>query len=300
MLGAKEKELLSSDLIHRLEPISLRARLVVEGFLTGLHRSPYHGFSVEFSEHRMYQPGDDLRHLDWKVLGRTDRYYIKQFEEETNLRATVLLDTSGSMSFRSGGQVNKLDYGKSLAAALIHLLLNQRDATGLGLFDSELRHLLPPRSAQIWRSELFGALEAAQPGQETALGEALHQVAERIGRRGLVVLISDLLDDPASLMAGLHHFRHMGHEVIVFQLLDDRELDFAFPREAVFEALESSHRITLDPWQVREGYAGEMQRFLEEIRSGCSRHRVSHHLLTTSTPLEEALLAYLLKRKQLR
>lgn len=298
MLSHADKELVSSSLIHRLEPLSLRARLVVEGFLTGLHKSPYHGFSVEFAEHRMYQPGDPLRHLDWKVLGRSDRYYIKQYQEETNLRATILLDVSKSMDFKAGGVATKFEYGRSLAAALAYLLLTQRDAVGLGLFDDTLRETFPPRSAQIWRRELWGALERSRPSGRTRIGAVLHEIAEQIGRRGLVILISDLLDDPDELLSGLHHFRHNGHEVLVFQVLDPRELDFAFDRESRFEELETGKTLTASPWQLREGYREEMTQYLETIKAGCSRHRVAHHLLDTETPLDQALFGFLTLRQQ--
>ncbi len=293
-----DKELVSSSLIHRLEPLSLRARLVVEGFLTGLHKSPYHGFSVEFAEHRMYQPGDPLRHLDWKVLGRSDRYYIKQYQEETNLRATILLDVSASMDFKAGGTATKFEYGRSLAAALIFLLLTQRDAVGMGLFDDQLRESYSPKSAQTWRTELWGALERTKPSGRTRIGSVLHEIAERIGRRGLVILISDLLDDPEELLSGLHHFRHNGHEALVFQVLDPRELDFAFDRESLFEELETGKTMNANPWQLREGYQEEMKKYLETLRSGCSHHRVAHHLLSTETPLDQALFAFLTMRQQ--
>ncbi|MFH0883941.1 MAG: DUF58 domain-containing protein [bacterium] len=292
--------LVSPELVHRLEPISLRARLVVEGFLTGLHRSPYHGFSVEFAEHRMYQPGDPLRHVDWKVVGRTDRYYIKQYQEETNLRAMVVLDVSGSMGFKGGGTVTKAEYSRTVAAALIHLLLTQRDAVGLAPFDTAPREIMQPRSAMTWRDELFAALVRNEPGGETSLGEALHRVAERLGRRGLVILISDLLDDPEPLLEGLHHFRHNGHEVLALQVLDPREVDFAFDRESKFVELESGKSLSANPWQVGNEYRSEMHRFLETLRDGCARHHVQHHLLTTDTPVEQALLALLIARQRIR
>jgi uncharacterized protein (DUF58 family) len=293
-----DRELVTSSLIHRLEPLSLRAKVVVEGFLTGLHKSPYHGFSVEFAEHRMYQPGDNLKYLDWKVLGRTDRHYIKQFQEETNLRSQIVLDASGSMEF-SSGDVKKIEYARSLAAALVYLLLTQRDAVGLTVFDNNIRETRPARSAQIWRNELWSVLENTVATGETQTGDALHRVAEHAGRRGLVILISDLLDDPDAILSGLHHFRHLGHEVIVFQVLDDRELDFAFDKEARFEELETKQSITASPWQVRDAYQREMADYLEQIKSGCSRHNVRHHVLTTSTPLEDALISFLASRGRL-
>jgi uncharacterized protein (DUF58 family) len=289
--------LVDPALIHRLEPISLRARLVVEGFLTGLHRSPYHGFSVEFAEHRAYQPGDSLRYLDWKVLGRTDRLMIKQFEEETNLRAMIALDVSGSMAFRSH-EVSKADYARTLAAAFVYLLLGQRDAVGLAAFDTAPREILPARSAVTWRNELWAALERSEPAGETDLGAALHRVAERIGRRGLVILISDLLDDPGRILEALHHFRHDGHDVLAIQVLDPREIDFAFDREARFEALESGDSITVDPWQIAPEYRDQINGYLEAIREGCARHHIQHHLIQTDQPMQSALLEMLLARRR--
>lgn len=290
--------LVDPALIHRLEPISLRARLVVEGFLTGLHRSPYHGFSVEFSEHRAYQQGDALRHLDWKVFGRTERLVIKQFEEETNLRAMIALDVSGSMGFQSGGFASKIDYARTVAAALIYLLLGQRDAVGLAPFDSEPREILPARSATTWRNELWAALTRHETGGESDLAASLHAVANRLNRRGLVVLLSDLLDDPERLLEALHHFRHDGHDVLVLQILDPREVDFSFDREARFEALESDDSLNVDPWQIGPEYRALMQHSLETIREGCARHHVQHQLITTDTPVDQALLALLLARKR--
>ncbi len=297
MLDQRDRELISSTLIHRLEPLSLRARVVVEGFLTGLHRSPYHGFSVEFAEHRMYQPGDPLKHVDWKVFGRTDRFYIKQYQEETNLRAVILLDLSASMDFASGSEISKAHYGQSLAAAFVYLLLGQRDAVGLGLFDEKLREFYPPRSAVTWRNVLWSAMERNRVEGRTKIGDVLHQMAEQIGRRGLVILISDLLDDPEVILSGLHHFRHNGNEVLVFQILDPRELDFGFDRESRFEALETKEYIIASPWQIRDAYQEEMNQFLETIHSGCALHRISHYLMTTDRSLEEALIALLIMRQ---
>jgi uncharacterized protein (DUF58 family) len=298
--AAQKAPAVDPALIHRLEPISLRARLVVDGFLTGLHRSPFHGFSVEFAEHRAYQPGDPLRYVDWKVLGRTERMVIKQFEEETNLRAMIALDVSGSMEFAAGAEVTKAAYARTVAAALVYLLLGQRDAVGLAPFDEAPREILPPRSALTWRSELWAALERHKPGGETDLGGALHRVAERLPRRGLVVMISDLLDDPAAILEALHHFRHDGHDVLALQLLDPRELDFAFDREARFEELESGETVTADPWQLAPAYRERMREYLEVIREGCARHHVQHHLITTDTPVDRALMAMLLARQRLR
>ncbi len=221
------KKYLDPAVLNNVQNLELRARLVVEGFITGLHKSPFHGFSVEFSQHRPYNYGDNLRYIDWKVYGRTDRYYIKQFEEETNLKSYILLDISKSMEFKSIN-VSKLDYAKSLTAALSYLMLSQRDAVGLGLFDSELRKLMPPRSAVSYLQTILRELDVAATGQDTRIQPVLHAMADRLKRRGLVILISDLYDDPEEVLAGLRHFRYNQHEVLVFHLLDPQEINFEY------------------------------------------------------------------------
>jgi len=292
------KSTLSPRALARLANLQLVARQVVEGFITGLHQSPYHGFSVEFAEHRPYLPGDPIRHVDWKVYARTDRYVIKRFQEETNLKAYVLLDTSASMGFTSS-DFTKLQYGVHLAASLSYLMLEQRDAVGLALFDDHLRKLLPPRSVRGYLNLILAELEAVQPSGKTGVGEALHRVAERMKRRGLIILISDLLDEPADLLSGLKHFRWDGHEVIVLQVLDPLERSFAFPRDARFHDLETDEMIITQPWHLRQAYQEEMGRFLEELKTGCRENGVDYALFDTRQPYDFALVEYLNKRKKL-
>lgn len=290
--------LISPQALARLSNLQLRARRVVEGFITGLHQSPYHGFSVEFAEHRPYMPGDPIRNIDWKVYARTDRYVIKRFQEETNLKSYILLDTSGSMGFTSTN-FSKLQYGVHLAAALSYLMLEQRDAVGLALFDDRLRRLLPPRSVRSYLNLILKELDSAVPTGLTGVSEALHRVAERIKRRGLIILISDLLDEPEEVLSGLKHFRYDGHEVIVFQVLDPLELSFAFPQDARFRDLETDDRIVSQPWHLQEAYRTEMNRFLDELKFGCRENGVDYVLFETRQPYDLGLMEYLNKRKRL-
>lgn len=290
---------LQPEVLSQVESLELRAKLVVEGFITGLHKSPFHGFSVEFSQHRQYNPGDSLRFIDWKVLGRTDRYYIKQYEEETNLKANILIDFSNSMSYGSDG-ISKLDYARYLAAALSYLMLLQRDAVGLVIFDELIRKMLPPRSVTSYLQPMLHELDAASPGNDTNISKVLHEMAERIRRRGLIILISDLLDEPEKILSGLRHFRHSRHEVLVFHVLDPREIDFEFSGDVEFEDLESHEKIRTFPWYVRQDYQQKMNEFINYYRQQCREYKIDYQLLDTKTAYNHALSQYLVKRKQLR
>ncbi len=273
--------------------------MVVEGFIVGLHKSPYHGFSVEFAEHRAYMPGDPLRNLDWKLYAKTDRFYVKQYEEETNLKSYLLLDTSNSMNFGTTG-ITKFQYASYLAAALSFLMIQQRDATGLVTYDTDIRTYLPPRSVRTYLNVILSKLEAMQPSSRTDIGKNLHVVADRISRRGLIIVLSDLLDDPANILAGLRHFRHDGHEVLVFHILDPREIDFAFSGDVRFRDLETQEEMPTQPWHLRQEYCGLMSDFIERLRRGCREDRIDYHLLNTQTNYGDALVRYLNKRMRLR
>jgi len=288
---------LDFDTLSRISNMQLLAKTVVEGFILGLHRSPYRGFSVEFAEYRQYVPGDEIRYLDWKLYGKTDRYYIKQFEEETNLSCHIVLDTSASMGYGSG-RFTKLQYGSYLAAALAYFMMMQRDATGLVLFDTEIRTLLPARSRTTHLHLMLSALEGLAPGGSTATGKPLHDLAEGIRKRGLIVLISDLYDDPADVLSGLQHFKFLGNDVIVFHLVDRAELDFPFDRTTEFLDPETGERILTSPDAVRKHYLEEMERFLNAYRQGCAELKVDYNLFDTSTPLELALSEYLFQRSR--
>jgi uncharacterized protein (DUF58 family) len=293
------KRFLDPKTLAKIERLDLIARLVVEGFVTGLHKSPYHGFSVEFAEHREYAPGDDIKHVDWKVYGRTDRYCIKEYEEETNLGAHILLDASESMAYKSGA-VSKLEYGQFVAASLAYLILNQRDSVGLATFDNEVRSFLPPSQHASHLKLLIHELSKVEPREKSAIGDVLHAMAERIRRKGLVIVISDLLDDPSEVLFGLRHLRHKKHEVILFHVLDSAELEFPFSSTVKFEGLEGLLEEVVDPVAIRKGYLAELRAFLDQIRRGCRNNRIDHVLLDTSQPLDVALSTYLARRSGIK
>lgn len=297
-MSERRPRLLDPHFVSKLTRLDLTARLVVEGFLTGLHRSPYHGFSVEFAEHRQYMPGDPLRHLDWRVLAKSDRKYIKQYEEETNLRAMLLVDTSASMGYGSHG-VTKLDYARQLAAALAYLMLRQNDAVGMFAFATGRAELIPPRSTMGHARPLLLLLERLTPGGTTDFASSLHSLAERMNRRGLVVLISDLLDDPERISQAIHHFRHKKHEVLVFHVLDPQEVAFDFEREAVYVDLETGERVTTRPQELRPDYRARVNAWRDQIRQFCVEKRADYVPLTTDQPYDRALLEYLSKRSRL-
>ncbi len=277
--------------------LAMVARDVVEGFLTGVHKSPYKGFSVEFAEHRKYTPGDNPRHLDWRILGRTDRLYIKQYEEETNLRAQILLDSSGSMAFTGpAGGPSKLEYGAFLTAVLAYMMMRQQDAVGLTTFDTKVRLELPAGSSHRHYDEMMKRLEAVRPGRPTDLGATLHRLADRFKRRSLIVLISDLYDDPEAVATALHHFRHKRHEVIVFQVLDSAELEFPYRETASFLDLETGETVQVDPNYVRDDYRLRMAEFLDRCRKLCADCQIDHMVMDTTEPYDRALSRYLERR----
>ena len=291
--SGRDVRFLDPAVIGRLGSMELKARTVVEGFLSGLHRSPYKGFSVEFAEYRQYLPGDDLSTLDWKVYARTDRHYVKKFEEETNLECHLLLDVSASMAYRGGAAMSKLEYGSVLAASLAYLMNRQRDAAGLIQFDETITSRLPASARPAHLHAILLALERIVPGAKSDVSRPLHQLADALGKRSLAVLISDLLDDPDRVVKGLKHLRFRGTDVIVFQLLDPNELQFPFKGAAKFTDVESADEITAEPSRVREGYLEAMNglrtRYERELRGA----GIDFLTLDTSKPLDFALLAYL-------
>jgi len=289
---------LKPEVISKLSGMEMKARLVVEGFIAGLHRSPYHGFSVEFAEHRQYMPGDSLRNIDWKVYGKTDRYFVKEFEEETNLKAYLLLDISGSMGYSSNG-MNKLEYSSYLCAALSYLMLKQRDSVGLVIFDQRIKKYIPPKSTLSHLHNLLRELDKLSPSEPTNISSTLHQMAERIKRRGLIILLSDLFDQPGEIISGLKHFRHKKHEVIVFHILDPKERSFAFEDEAVFKDLETNEEIMTSPWQIRKEYQERLKELLNRYTLECRESMIDYILLDTSVPFDRALFSYLNKRQRL-
>lgn len=285
--------------LARVARLEVRAREVVEGFLAGMHRSPYFGNSVEFLQHREYVAGDETRHIDWKVWSKTDRYYVKLFEEETNLRTILAVDASESMRFGSGG-VTKFDYACTVAAALTYLLLRQQDSVGLVTFDSAVRNVVPPRSKQTHLGTVLAALTAEEPRQKTDVYGILRRVAEDYSKKGMVVLISDLLAERDGLFRGLKLLRHRGHDVLVFHVLDDQELDFDYSGTTRFEGLEQLGDLTCDPRALREGYLKALHAYLDEVRRECARNRIDYQVIRTSEHLDAALSRFLSRRLGMR
>jgi uncharacterized protein (DUF58 family) len=290
-------EFLRPEVVSRLANMDLRARLIVEGFIAGLHRSPYHGFSVEFAEYRQYNAGESTRNVDWKIYAKTDRYYVKVFEDETNLKATLLLDRSASMDF--GSEVTKLRYGTLLCAALSYLMIKQRDAVGLVIFDDRINEFIPHRSVRQHLLYLLKTLEGIRPGAKTLISETLHQMAERVKRRGLVILFSDLLDDPDAVLGGLKHFRHRGHEIVLFHILDPVELTLDYGGEVKFVDKETGEKLRAQPWFLKKEYIRDVRDWISWLEKGCKENAIDYNLVTTKTPFDQALVSYLNKRRRL-
>ncbi|MDZ7618723.1 MAG: DUF58 domain-containing protein [Patescibacteria group bacterium] len=288
---------LDPKVLGRLNGLALRARLVVEGYVSGVHRSPFHGFSVEFAEHREYAPGDDLRYLDWKVYGRTDKYYLKQFEEETNLACHLLVDTSQSMTYRSpAAAMSKLDYACCAAASLAYLILHQQDAVGLVTMDREIRALVRPSTNPSHMEPIIAAMENAVSEKKTSLGPIFHELAGRFDKRGIVIVLSDLFDDVDSLVNGLKHLRHRRHEVVLMHVLDPAELEFPFDETTLFRGLEQSVEIVAEPRAVRRAYLDVFGAYQRRLMQACRMLRMDYVLLRTDQSLAVALSSYLASR----
>jgi uncharacterized protein (DUF58 family) len=297
----KVTEFLTPGDLAKLASHQMLARQVVEGFCSGLHRSPHKGFSVEFKQHRQYVPGDEIRHLDWKVYGKTDRFYIREYEEETNLRCNILLDASGSMAYKGQDALySKLDYSTRLAACLAYLMLHQIDSAGLVTFDTRVRKQIPPRSRPAHLQQMIDELADTQPGGETELGTVFQELVPKLKRRGLIVVVSDCFGDVPMLMKSLAQLRHARHEILIFQIWDKDELDFPFKQWTRFDCLEqASNKHMIDPAHLRASYIENLDRYREELKQGCYRHRIDLVPLTTDQPYADALGYFLAKRKHL-
>lgn len=288
-----DKNYFDPKVLASIANLSLRARWVVEGIMSGVHRSRSKGFSVEFEEHREYSPGDEIRRIDWKALGKFDRYFIKEYEDETNLRAYLLLDTSGSMDYASDG-ITKFEYGCTLTASLAYLILRQQDAAGVVTFSDHIEAFVPPKAKRDYLLEILRALENRGPAGETNVGKILEEIAAQIKRRGLVVLVSDLLDEPERILKGLRLFRFKGNDVIVFHLLDPAELNLPFDGNILFEDLEELNlRVVADPRAIRKTYREVVEEFIRRIRQECHESVIDYQLISTATPLDQALASYL-------
>lgn len=321
------KKYLNPSIVARLSNMEFKARMVVEGFIAGMHKSPYHGFSVEFAEHRQYMPGDDLKHLDWKILGKTDRYYIKRFEEETNLKSYLLLDISRSMDFKSDkltglneqrknffknilsrpgkknietpDTITKLEYASHLAASIAYLMLLQRDAISLTTYDTKVRSYIPPHSTKANLQLILKDLSNVNSQNETGTAKCLNEIADKVKRRGLVIIFSDLFDDQNAVINALKHFRYDKNEVIVFQILDPVELTFLEGNPVTLKDMETNEEIYSQPFAIQKAYQESINEFIDRYKNECRKNNIDFVTLSTSTPFDTALLNYLNKRKKL-
>lgn len=293
------KTYLNPATISKLNSLELKARMVVEGFMVGLHKSPYHGFSAEFSQHRPYMQGDDLKNVDWKVYGKTEKYYIKQYEEETNLKSHIILDTSKSMDFKSGNNLSKLSYSIILAAALSYLMIKQQDAVGLALYSEKINKILPPKASRTYLQEILKQLSSVVAADKTNTASSLGEIAEKIKRRGLVIIISDFFDDVDTVIKSLKTFSYKKNEVIVFQILDPVERSFSFGKDAIFKDMETLEEMTTQPFQIQKAYKEAMEEFTGKIKRECLNANFDYNLIDTSTPFDTALYTYIQKRSRL-
>lgn len=308
---------LNPSALSKLANLELKAKFVVEGFMTGLHKSPYHGFSVEFAEHRQYMPGDDLKHLDWKVFARTDKYFIKQYEEETNLKAYILLDISKSMDFsyskmnnhpgfkglfsrnkKDRNSITKLEYGSYVAASLSYLMLLQRDAVSLTTYDTNIRKFIPAKSTKANLKLILKELTDIKSSNATGTANCLNVIADKIKRRGIIIIISDLFDNQEEVMKSLRHFRYDKNEVILFQILDPVEMSFLDSTPVRLVDSETKEEIFSQPVDVQKEYSEIMNNFIQRYKTECMKNNIDYVLLTTDTPFDVALLKYLNKRKK--
>ncbi len=293
------RKFLNPSIISKLNSLELRARLVVEGFMVGLHKSPYHGFSAEFTQHRPYMQGDGLKDIDWKVYGKTEKFFIKQYEEETNLKSYILLDISNSMNFAYEKNVKKIEYASTLVAAFSYLMIKQQDAVGLAIYADKILKYFPPKMSKAYLREIIKNLSAITPSEKTNTAECLNSIAEKIKRRGLVIIVSDFFDDVNAILKALKHFRYKKHEVIVFQILDPIERTFSFGKDAIFKDMETAEEITTQPYQIQKSYKDAMNEFIGKIKSECLNANIEYNLIETSSPFDKALFSYIQKRSKL-
>ena len=290
---------LDPDTLRRLQHLQVTSRSRVEGSMTGAHRSPFKGLSTDFADHRQYVKGDDLRHLDWRVYGRSERYYIKRYEETTNLKTYILVDCSASMRYGSGG-ITKYQYACHLAAGLAYVVIKQADMAGMVLFGERIESYFPPRSSLTHLRAMLDALAATMPQKGTNTALALHGMAELIKRRGLIVIISDLMDEPEDVIKGLAHFRQKRHDVIVLHVLDDHELNFPFEKVATFRDMETGERVRVSPRDLRDDYSAELEAFINQYKQACFENNIDYVTINTRTPHDTFLSAYLSRREKVR
>jgi len=293
---ANAEKYLRPEVINQVARLDLRAKFIIEGFLAGLHASPYHGFSVEFSEHRKYVPGDDVRDIDWNVYAKTDKYYLRKYEAETNVTGYLVMDLSASMAYTYRQQLTKFEYAICLAAALGYLMIHQQDPVGLIAFDTGIRTALPPHSKRSQLGNILALLAGLKPSGQTDVAKCLHQVAAMVRSKGLVMLFSDLLTDPEPVMQSLHHLRHRGHEIIIFHILDEAEVHFPFEGVIEFRDVEEERKLTLDARGMRADYLQAVQGFRERYKTECARANIDYVPIDTSVSFDKALLQFLIQR----
>jgi uncharacterized protein (DUF58 family) len=296
-MSAQEKYL-RPEVIRQVARLDLRAKFIVEGFLSGIHASPFHGFSVEFSEHRKYVPGDDLKDLDWNVYAKTDKYYLKKFQAETNVTGYLVMDLSESMAYTYRQELTKFEYAICLAAALGYLMIRQQDPVGLVTFDTTIKASLPPRSRRSQLGSILALLAGLKPAGQTDVAQCLHQLASMVRGKSLIMLFSDLLTDPQPVLKGLHHLRHGGNEVILFHILDEAEVHFPFSGVVEFEEPEKHERLTLDAQGMRADYLDTLRDFQDFYRQECAKANIDYVSMDTSVSFDKALLQYLLQRQR--
>ena len=289
---------LNPNIINQIDSLYLQAKMIVEGYMSGIHKSPYHGFSIEFSEHRAYGVGDEVKNIDWKLWSKTDKYYVKRFEEETNLLAHIFLDSSKSMQFASD-KISKFEYSKMIAAILSYLMMKQKDASGLVVFDSEIKSTIPPKNNKAHLNTILSILEKTKIGNDTNISKVLHLGAEKINKKGLIILISDLLDDPKMVLDSLKHFKYNNNDVLVFHVLDPKEIDLNYKERTIFEDLETDEIIETEPWQINKSYKREIQKMINYYQTECLLNKIDYNLLLTNQNLDLALYQFLIKRKKL-
>ncbi len=290
---------LKPEVISTLDSLELKAKLLVEGFLIGMHKSPYHGFSVEFSEHRAYFPGAPIKHIDWKLYGKTEKYFIKKYEEETNLISHIICDVSASMNFSYGGRISKFEYAKLLSASLLYLIISQHDAVGLTFFSDRIENSFPPKTSRAYLIKMLTAIENQKTGGDTNISSSLGKIAEKIKRRSLIILISDFFDDKDKMLKAIKEFKYNKNEVILFHLLDPTEINLDVGEESHFIDMENGGELITEPYQIRGEYRKSVQNFINEIKTECLNFGVEYSLITTDQPFDKALLNYFIKRSKL-
>ena len=290
---------LSPSVISKLSSLELKARNVVEGFMVGLHKSPYHGFSVEFSQHRPYMQGDQLKDIDWKVLAKSDRLYIKQYEEETNLIAHIFVDVSKSMDFKNKGEITKLEYAKILAASLSYLLIQQQDSVGIGLYSDKLETYLSPKSTRVFLKNILKEINNISASSKTNTADCLNSVSEKIKRRGMVIIISDFFDDIEKVLSALKKLHYKKNDVILFHILDPIEVNFAFEKNGVFIDLETKEEITTQPYHIQTSYKQALKEYLDKLKKECLNFGIEYNLINTNEPFDTALLSFIKRRAKL-